>query len=206
MAAEEKQEEATIETQAAAPEAAADSGKSNKLLLPLTLVNMVATLGMVAVLLISFQKDKKKPQISDISAHEEHAEGKKDEHGGGGEGGEHGGESKSDKKKVGKEFGKKIPLEQFTVNLSNSGSVNPKFARVAIVLEVQNDDLEGEVTQKMAQVRNAIIDLFNSKKPTDLSTTEGKNYLKEEIRNALNSFLVTGKISGVYFTNFAVSG
>ena len=62
-----------------------------------------------------------------------------------------------------------------------------------------------EITQKMAPVRNAIIDLFNSKRPSDLQTGEGRNFLKEEIRNALNSFLVTGKVKGVFFSNFAVS-
>ncbi|NDF14581.1 flagellar basal body protein FliL, partial [bacterium] len=67
-------------------------------------------------------------------------------------------------------------------------------------------DTAAEVTQKMAPVRNAIIDLFNSKRPADLQTGEGRNFLKEEIRNALNSFLVTGKVKSVFFSNFAVSG
>jgi flagellar FliL protein len=205
MAAEEKKEEAAPEAATAAPES--PSGGGNKLVLILTVVNMFATLGMVGVLFISFQKDHKKPQLADISTQESHEE-KGKEGGGHGEGGEgkegHGGES--GKKQVGKDFGKKIQLEQFSVNLSTAGTVNPKFARVSIVLEVPSGDLETEVTQKMAQVRNAIIDLFNSKKPTDLATTEGKSYLKEEIRNAINSFLVTGKVSGVFFTNFAVSG
>jgi flagellar FliL protein len=57
----------------------------------------------------------------------------------------------------------------------------------------------------MPQVRNAIIDLFNSKSPTDLANAEGRDYLKEEIRNALNGFMVTGKVKGVFFTNFALS-
>ena len=74
-----------------------------------------------------------------------------------------------------------------------------------ISLEVPNEDAEGEVTSKMPQLRNAIIDLFNSKRPGDLATSDGRDYLKEEIRNALNSFLVTGKVKGVFFTNFALS-
>ncbi len=57
----------------------------------------------------------------------------------------------------------------------------------------------------MAQVRNTIIDLINSKKPSDLDTPEGREYLKDEIKNALNGFLNTGKVRGVFFTNFAVS-
>ena len=201
--------EESAEKPAAAPAEAPSSGGGSKLVLILTLVNMVATLGMVAVLMISFKRDRAKANVGDIVAQsEEHGEdkGKESEHGGGGEhgGGEHGG--KSEGKKPVRDFGKIVTLEQFTVNLSTAGTVNPKFARVAISLEVPSDDLEGEVNQRMAQVRNTIIDLFNSKKPADLGTTDGRNYLKDEIKSALNSFLVTGKVKGVFFTNFALSG
>ena len=98
-----------------------------------------------------------------------------------------------------------ITLEQFTVNLITPGSVNPKYVRVNISLEVPNEDIENEVTSKMPQVRNVIIDLFNSKRSADLSTSDGRDFLKEEIRNSLNNFLVSGKIKGVYFTNFSLT-
>lgn len=219
MAAEEKTE-AAAPAAAAAEAPAAGGGGGNKLVLILTAVNMVVTLAMTGILFMSFQKEKKQAQLADISTQEEHGE-KKEEgggHGGGGEhgakgGGEHGGGGghgeaggHGEKKSGSREFGKLITLEQFTVNLSTAGTVNPKFARVNISIQVASDDLESELGQKMAQVRNSIIDLFNSKKPSDLATSDGRNYLKEEIRNALNSFLVTGKIQGVFFTNFAVSG
>jgi len=68
------------------------------------------------------------------------------------------------------------------------------------------DEVEKEIQAKMPQVRNAIIDLFNSKRPNDLVSAEQREYLKEEIRNALNSFMTNGKVKGVYFTNFAVTG
>jgi flagellar FliL protein len=84
-------------------------------------------------------------------------------------------------------------------------AVNPKFVRVNISVEVPTSETENEVQQKMPQVRNTIIDLFNSKRPTDLVTAEGRDYLKEEIRNALNSFMVSGRVKSVFFTNFAVS-
>lgn len=227
MAAAEEHAEKPAEAapaEAAAPAPAAGGG--NKLVLILTLVNMLATLGMVGVLFISFQKDKKPPAVTDIVANEEgHGGGHGDAHGSGhgsgegsGQGSGHGsaaeghgdahgsGHGSAEAPKLNRDFGKMITLEQFTVNLSTSGTVNPKFARVAISLEVPSDDLKSEVDQKMAQVRNTIIDLFNSKKPSDLGTTDGRNYLKEEIKNALNSFLITGKVKGVFFTNFALSG
>jgi flagellar basal body-associated protein FliL len=199
-AAEEKVESA------GAPAAARVEG--SKLVLILTGVNLLATIGMVAILFISFKKESSNPSVDDIAAHGDdahgekaagggHGEAKKDEHGNPIPGG--GGAAKPS------HFGRMVTLEQFTVNLSTPGSVNPKFVRVNISLEVPTEDAEAEVNTKMPQVRNAIIDLFNSKRSTDLATAEGRDYLKEEIRNALNGFLVSGKVKGVYFTNFALS-
>ncbi len=198
--------------EAAPASAAPASGGTNKLVVILTAVSVVASLATVAISLIAFQKDKGQARVEDIAVSDAHGggaaeggggghgEAKPDAHGGGG-GGAHG---KSDSKKGG-DFGKMVTLEQFTVNLATAGSVNPKFVRVNISLEVPNGETEGEVVQKMPQVRNAIIDLFNSKRPSDLVNAEGRDYLKEEIRNALNGFMVTGKVKGVFFTNFALS-
>ena len=91
------------------------------------------------------------------------------------------------------------------MNLSTAVGAPPKFARVVIAVELASSESSQELTQKMPQVRNSIIDLFNSKRPADLQTGEGRNFLKEEIRNALNSFLVTGKVKGIFFSNFSVS-
>jgi flagellar basal body-associated protein FliL len=202
-AAEDKKEES------ASSSAPASNGGGSKLVLIVAGVNVVLTLAMVAILFISFQKDKKGASVADISTKEasEHGEakggeGKEGEHGEGKEG-EHG--AASAKKKTG-DFGKMVTLEQFTVNLSTPGSANPKFARINMSLEVPNEDTEPELTSKMPQVRNAIIDLVNSKRSSDLATAEGRDYLKEEIKNALNGFMVTGKVKGVFFTAFALTG
>ena len=67
-------------------------------------------------------------------------------------------------------------------------------------------DGEKAVARFYQLLRNVIIDLFNSKRPGDLATAEGREYLKEEIKNAINGFMISGKVRGVYFTNFALSG
>lgn len=178
-------------------------GGGSKLPLIISAVNLLVTLGMLAILFISFQKDKARPSVEDMAAKTTpEAEG---EHGKekGEEG--HGGEAKESTKKKVTEFGKMVTLDQFTVNLSTPGSVNPKFVRVNISLELPNEDVEAEVNSKMPQIRNVVIDLFNSKRSSDVATSDGRDYLKEEIKNALNSFLVTGKVKGVFFTSFALS-
>jgi flagellar FliL protein len=187
--AEEKQEAA------AAPTETGGGGGGGKIVPILTVVNLLATLGIVGMLAVSFQKQKHSESLDDLAVHDEShvaAEGGKPAEGAAA--------------KAAPTYGKMIALDQFTVNLSTPGSSTPRFARVNISLEVGNADIETEVTQKMPQVRNAVIDLFNSKTPSELATADGREYLKEELRNAINGFLIQGKIKGVYFTNFSLGG
>lgn len=206
-----------------APPAAAESHSGDggsKLPAILAILNLLLTIGIGAIVFIQFKKEKNKEQVSDIQVSAPaHGEEKAGEHGGGhgeapkaeagghgeaakpeehGGGGGHGGSAAKEAEKV-------ISLEQFTVNLSTAVGAPPKFARVVIAVEVGSSETSVELTQKMPQVRNSIIDLFNSKRPVDLQTGEGRNFLKEEIRNALNSFLVTGKVKSIFFSNFSVS-
>ncbi len=191
-------------------DAPSEGGGGGKLPAILAILNLLLTVGIGAIVFIQFKKDKNKELVTDIQAnapeHGEahadaksggHGEAKPDEHGGGGHGDGHGGAAK--------EADKVVSLEQFTVNLSTAVGAPPKFARVVIAVEVSSGETSQELTQKMPQVRNSIIDLFNSKRPADLQTGEGRNFLKEEIRNALNSFLVTGKVKGIFFSSFSVS-
>lgn len=185
------------------------SGGGSKLVVILTAVNLLVSVGVGAVLFISHKKDKQSSSVSDIQPGEEHggenahaeadAHGeKKDAHGGG-----HGGKEESKKSKA---DARMVNLDQFTVNLSTPGGSQQKFVRVNISIEVATEESESEIQGKMPQVRNSIIDLFNGKRPTDLQSAEQRDFLKEEIKNALNSFMTSGKVKGVYFTNFAVTG
>lgn len=189
MAAEEKTDKKTESADKSASSAKKGGGK---LSLILGVVQLLVTLGIGAVVFIQFQKSKNKESVSDISLQDQAAKEDKDNSG----------------KSSGGLFGKKAPtvvsLEQFTVNLSTSPGTPPRFARVIVALEIPSDDTATELNQKMPQVRNSIIDLFNSKRPADLQSGEGRNYLKDEIKNALNSFLVSGKVKNVFFSNFTV--
>lgn len=206
-----KDEEAKDNSSASAEAPA--SGGGSKLGVILTVVNLIFTLGIGAVIYIQFKKDKNAEQISDIQvqepAHKDekaeggHGEAKKDAHG---DAKAEGGHGDSKDAKAAKPENKMVSLEQFVVNLSTAVGAPPKFARVMIAVELGSSETSQELTQKMPQVRNSIIDLFNSKRPADLQTGEGRTFLKEEIRNALNSFLVTGKVKGIFFSNFSVSG
>jgi flagellar basal body-associated protein FliL len=190
------------------------SGGGSKLGLVISLINLVLVLGIGAVVFMQFQKDKHRELVSDIdTSAEAHgdapADGKAEGHGKEAGKAEGHGEASADGHgaagaAASKNTSQVITFEQFTVNLSTSAGTPPRFARVVIAVEVANAEAAAEINQKTPQVRNAILDLFNSKRPSDLQTGEGRNFLKEEIRNALNSFLVTGKVKGVFFSNFVV--
>ena len=186
---------------------ASGGGGSNTLTMILAVVNTLVSAGMLVVLFLSFQKQKQTATVDDIAGQTQTAEGHeaKGEEGQKAEGEGEAAKTEAEKKPT-DAFGKVVTLEQFTVNLSTPGSVSPRFVRVNISLEVPNEETEMELNAKIPQVRNAIIDLFNSKKPADLATVEGREFLKGEIKNALDSFLVNGKIKGVFFTSFALAG
>lgn len=177
-------------------QSAAPAG-GNKLVMILTVVNLLATVGIGAVVFIGFKKSQA-PAVTDIAPDAESAAA-------GAKEGDAAAKEAAKQAEAEAASRRMVTLEQFTVNLSTPGSAGPKFVRVNISLELPSPESESEVTARMPQVRNTIIDLFNSKRPGDLATAEGRDYLKEEILNALNAFLVNGKVRGVFFTSFAVS-
>ncbi len=183
------------------------TGSGNKLILLLSILNFLITIGILFLIYISYSKEKNHPSVEDMvikSSDEGEPDKAKSKEGEEGKEGEE--KSAEGSKKKTTTFGKMINLEQFTVNLTTSSSASSKFVRANISLEVPTEDIENEVGVKMPQVRNTIIDLFNSKRPSDLSTSEGRDFIKEEIRNSINNFLVTGKVKGVFFTSFSLAG
>jgi flagellar basal body-associated protein FliL len=176
--------------------AAPSGGGGSKIVLLLTLLNLGLTGGVAFFTFKQFQAKKHEESLADLDTQGEAghgAETKEGEHGKPGAAAE-------------KVYGKFVEIRQFTVNLATNSTSAPKFARVDISIEVPDAEVERELNQKLPQVRNAIIDLFNSKRPSDLQPVEGRNALKEEIRISLNNFLTAGKVKGVYFQSFSIGG
>jgi flagellar FliL protein len=197
--ASEKSGETEESTGSKAPEPKVEK---NRLVLIISIVNLVVTSSMLVVLFLSYKKDGERASLIDSTTQSDHGDKKE---GGSEAPGSENGERNSSKSGASKSGVRMLSLDLFTVNLSTPGTSSPKFARVNISLELPNEDVESELTQKNPQVRNAIIDLFNSKRPNDLATVEGREYLKEEIKSSLNSFLVGGKVKGVFFTSFSLT-
>lgn len=96
------------------------------------------------------------------------------------------------------EIGKVVPLETFIVNLA--GSKGRKVLKVNMELEAKGEDVIQEIENRKAQIRDFIIIILSSKTYEEVATKEGKDQLRNEIRDNINTFLVKGKIANVYFT------
>ncbi len=173
--AEQKAEEAQ--------NAGAAEPKSSKssLLLILVIVNMVVVVAVGAMVYMSRQKDGDSATIDKVIQ---------------GAAMEHQGASIADADFI----GQLIPLESFLVNLS--GTRGNKLLKVSMELEIDGEQLREEIDKRKPQIRDIIIILLSSKTYAQVSSTEGKESLREEIRNTLNSFLTRGKIKRVLFTEF----
>jgi flagellar FliL protein len=99
-----------------------------------------------------------------------------------------------------------VTLETFTVNLQPDP--DEKFLQLDLSMQVANPEEAELLKAQMPAVRNRLLMLLTSKKPTDISTTEGKKQLSDEIITELKKPFSTGakpqEISGVYFTSFVI--
>jgi len=168
------------------------SSQKNPLLTIILLLNAVL-LGAVAYFQFSsFSKKKNEPTVKDIISAEMKAYDKQKE-----EQALSTGEAKD-------EDGLLFPLEGFTANLAQ-GDGPRRFIRLNTVLKFNKESKEEEYKAKMPQIRDSIISLLNSKRPQDLLKIEGKNFLKEEIKAAINTFLVEGKVIDIYYVGFQIN-
>ncbi len=97
-----------------------------------------------------------------------------------------------------------FPLDNFTANLAQ-GDGPRRFVRMSAVLKFNKDSSEEEFKARQPQIRDAIISTLNSKRAQDLLKVEGKNFLKEEIKASINTFLVDGKVIDVFYVSFQIN-
>ena len=198
------------EKAAAAAPAGPSESNDNKggkpvILYALVVLNMLVVAGVGAMVYMGRQKDKANAQVIDKAAQgmvkdaegkakaESKGEGKEGKEGEGKEG------AKADKES--QEFiGQTVPLETFLINLS--GNRGSKLLKVNMELEVDGTKVGEEIDKRKPQIRDIIIILLSSKTYSQLSSAEGKEFLRDEIRDTVNSFLTTGKIKHVLFTEF----
>lgn len=173
--AEQKAQEAP----AAAP-AQSSSGGKPILFIGLAAFNMLVVAGVGAMIYLGKQKEAAQPTIDHVVQGEQKA---------------------AEEAKANPEFiGKLMPLETFIVNLA--GSRGQRIVKINMELEVSNDDVGQEIDKLRPKIRDIILFIVSSKTYAQVATREGKDVLREEIRDQVNLFLTKGQVSRVYFTEF----
>jgi flagellar protein FliL len=119
----------------------------------------------------------------------------------------------SNKNEVGKQkvieprpqLGMMEKMGSFLVNLADAEQ--SRYLRTVIELE-QNygsaAEFGNEIGNRRSQLRDIIIHTLGTKTSEDVRTPEGREALKQELKERINSVLARGQIARVYFTEFAV--
>ncbi len=183
----------------------ATSGK-NPLLVVLVLVN---TLAVCAIGFFQFQNHKKLNSVTTAAdvMQQQLAGGEHGAAAAGGEAaaaGEHGAPAAGGAATAAKSDGLMYPIDPFTANLAQ-GEGPKRYIRISLVLKFTKDTKKDEVDARKPQISDAIISMLNAKKPEELLKREGKEYLKEEIKTAVNNFLVDGHLEDIFYVGFQIN-
>ena len=171
--------------------AAEKSTESNPLVAVALVLNILLMGGIAFLQFQAHKKISEEPTVSDIVK----AEMKKNM-----EEGDEGSETGEVREMKGRLF----PLDGFTANLAQ-GDGPRRFIRLNAVLKLSIDANEEEYKARKPQIRDSIISILNAKRPQDLLKVEGKEYLKEEIKSSINTFLIGGKVLNVYYVSFQIN-
>jgi flagellar FliL protein len=79
-----------------------------------------------------------------------------------------------------------------------------RYLKAAITLELNGKAGADEVSERLPQLRDAILLHVGNKTFGELNDLQGKLQLREELIAQLNQLLQKGEISKVYFTDFVV--
>lgn len=99
-------------------------------------------------------------------------------------------------------IGPMVNIEEFVVNIISGDT--PHYVKASFTVELSNIEVQPEVEQRMPQVRDTILLLIGNKTYEELQDLQGKKQLKAELKAKINSFLQSGKVQAIYFTNFVV--
>jgi flagellar protein FliL len=119
--------------------------------------------------------------------------------------GEEGAEGEGDQKhaaSVEKKEKAIFPMEPLIVNIHDGAEL--RYLKVKLEFEVNGAEAKTEITPLLAPMQDAILVLLSGKQMADITTTEGKNRLKEEIMACVGKIVPPKKISRVFFTDFVV--
>ncbi len=164
-------------------------------------VVLVGVGGYLAVSMLGKKAAKGGAEHAAPAAEGEHGggEAKGAEHGGGeAKGAEHGGGEAGGEGKM----GVFVSLDPFIVNLASEAG--KRYLKITMQLELARPDMANEVTNRMPQIKDAVITVLSSKTADDLLTIEGKFRLKEQVLTRINNTLTGGVVKNIFFVEFVI--
>ena len=94
-------------------------------------------------------------------------------------------------------------LGEFIVNLADPEG---RYVKVTITMAYpkENLELEKEIKERRAQFKDMVINVLSDRLSEEISDSQGKARLKEELMDMMNNVLREGAVVQVYFTDFAI--
>lgn len=93
-------------------------------------------------------------------------------------------------------------MDTLIVNLADRGG--KRYLRTTMQLELNTPDMVEEIEMRLPQLRDTILMILPAKQYADISTTDGKIALRDEILSKMNAILKKGQVTTLYFTEFVV--
>ncbi|SEF48022.1 Flagellar basal body-associated protein FliL [Caloramator fervidus] len=96
---------------------------------------------------------------------------------------------------------KTMAMDEFIVNLADQDM--RVYIKAKIYLAYTDTKIETEIKEKMPQIRDIVITTIRNKKSSDFDGKKLEN-IRKEITNKINSTLMTGQITNVYFYDIII--
>jgi flagellar FliL protein len=93
-------------------------------------------------------------------------------------------------------------FDPFIVNIYDGQEL--RYLKLKVEVQLSDEKAKTEMTERQAQIRDAILTILTTKTLQDVQYLQGKNQLKQEIMAALTKIVTPGKVRQVFFTDFVV--
>ncbi len=91
---------------------------------------------------------------------------------------------------------------EYITNLNTDAG--DRFIKVKIVFAYKEAKMQEEITNKLPQIQHTINSTLRQQDPQSLSEPRAMEKLAELLKKNINSHLIKGNITSLYFTNFVI--
>ena len=92
-----------------------------------------------------------------------------------------------------------VDIPEITTNLKDG-----HYARMQLKIQTDSEEAAGELTQRIFQVNNIIIQELSEMTEEDLQGKQGKILFEKAIKAQVNELMQAGEVQQVYMTSFII--